>query len=331
MRVAVVGATGNVGTSVVRALARDPGVESIVGIARREPELSVAKTSWVRSDVRSPELVEQLRGSDAVVHLAWLIQPARKQALLRAVNVEGSRRVFRAVADAGVPALVYASSVGAYSPGPKDEAVDERWPTGGIDTSYYARQKSDVERELDRFERDQPGVRVVRLRPGLVFKREAGSEIKRYFVGPLVPRALVQPRLLPVVPAVRRLRFQAVHADDAAEAYRLAVTGHARGAFNVAADPVLDPPELGRLLAARPVRVPAGALRAAAALSWRLRLQPTTPGWVDMALGVPVMDSGRARSELGWSPRRSSADALGELLAGIRRGAGEATPPLAPA
>jgi nucleoside-diphosphate-sugar epimerase len=331
MRVAVVGATGNVGTSVVRALARDPGVESVVGIARREPELSVAKTSWVRSDVRSPELVEQLRGSDAVVHLAWLIQPARKQALLHAVNVEGSRRVFRAVADAGVPVLVYASSVGAYSPGPKDGAVDERWPTGGIDTSYYARQKSDVERELDRFERDQPGVRVVRLRPGLVFKREAGSEIRRYFMGPLVPRALVQPRLLPVVPAVPRLRFQAVHADDAAEAYRLAVTGDARGAFNVAADPVLDPPELGRLLAARPVRVPAAALRGAAALSWRLRLQPTTPGWVDMALGVPVMDSRRARSELGWSPRRSSADALRELLAGIRHGAGEATPPLAPA
>jgi nucleoside-diphosphate-sugar epimerase len=74
--------------------------------------------------------------------------------------VHGSARVFLAVAEAGVPALVYASSVGAYSPGPKDDRVDESWPTGGVAASPYSRQKSEVERRLDRFEAEHPGIRA---------------------------------------------------------------------------------------------------------------------------------------------------------------------------
>jgi hypothetical protein len=65
-------------------------------------------------------------------------------------------------------------------------------------------------------------------------------------------------------------------------------------------------------------------------VSWRLRLQPSEPGWVDMALNVPIMDCSRAREELGWRPRRTSVEALRELLEGIRDGAGIDTPPLAP-
>jgi UDP-glucose 4-epimerase len=80
------------------------------------------KTEWAQADIATDDLVPLLRGADAVIHLAWLIQPSRDDARLRAVNVEGSKRLFRAVADARVPALVYPSSVGAYSPGPKDRA-----------------------------------------------------------------------------------------------------------------------------------------------------------------------------------------------------------------
>ncbi|MDQ4040692.1 MAG: NAD-dependent epimerase/dehydratase family protein, partial [Actinomycetota bacterium] len=203
-----------------------------------------------------------------------VIQPSRDRAATYGINVGGSARVFRAVADAGVPALVYASSVGAYSPGPKDRAVDESWPTDGVKTSFYARDKAEVERVLDRFEAEHPAVRVVRLRPGLKFKREAGAEVRRYFAGPFLPSPLVRRGLIPVIPDVPRLRFQAVHTDDVAEAYRLAVVGDAEGAFNVAADPVLDPAELARVLGARTVPCPAGVLRAVADATWRLRLQP---------------------------------------------------------
>jgi UDP-glucose 4-epimerase len=331
VRVVVTGATGNVGTSVVAALAADARVTEIVGLARRRPQLQSPRTTWVEADIVSAPLTDLFAGADAVVHLAWLIQPSRDAAQLEAVNVAGTQRVFDAAAAAGAKALVHASSIGAYSQGPDDRAVDESWPTGGTPSSFYARHKAAAERALDEVEAAHPELRVVWLRPGLIFKREAASEIRRLFIGPLLPSPLVRPSLLPLLPLPAGLRLQAVHGDDVGEAYRLAVTDErARGAYNVAADPVLDAATLGRTLDARPVRIPARALRAAASLTWRLRLQPTPPGWLDMGMAVPVMDSGRIRRELGWSPRRSAEEALLELLDGLRANAGAQTPPLEP-
>lgn len=329
MRVVVFGATGNVGTSVLEALAGDPRVQEIVGVARRVPAAAWPRTRWVRADVAADPLEPIVEGADAVVNLAWLIQPSRDAAKLRAVNVEGSRRVFAAAAAAGARALVHASSVGVYSAGPKDRRVDESWPRDGIPTSFYSRHKAEAERALDEVERHAAHLRVVRLRPGLIFKREAAQEIRRLFIGPLLPSALVRTSLLPVIPAIPRLAFQAVHARDVGEAYRLAALDErAHGAYNVAAEPVLDVPRLAELLGARPVPVPARLARGLAALTWRLRLQPTPPGWLDLALGSPLMDSARIRDELGWAPRGGGDEALLELIDGLRAAAGADTPPL---
>jgi len=330
MRIVVTGATGNVGTSVLRALAADSRVEEIVGLARRLPRVQYPRTRWLQADITSSPLAPMLHDADVVIHLAWLIQPSRDERMLESVNVLGSRRVFEAAAATGT-ALVHASSIGAYSPGPKDRAVDESWPTDGVQSSFYARHKAACERALDALEQRHPELRVVRLRPGLIFKREAAQEIRRLFAGPLLPSPLLRPGLLPLLPVTDRLVLQAVHADDVAEAYRLAaLEPNARGAYNIAADPVLSPAELGRLLRARPVRVPVGVLRAVAEATWRARLQPTPAGWLDMGLGVPVMDTRRAREELGWTAKRSSGEALLELLEGLCERAGADTPPLAP-
>src|SRR3954469_25957973 len=331
MRVVVVGASGNVGTSVLHALASDSSVDSVLGVARRLPSISFPKTDWAAADITRDPLEPLFAGADAVVHLAWLIQPSRRLDVTRATNVDGSARVFRAAGKAGVGALVYASSVGAYSPGPKDRAVDESWPTEGIPTSFYARHKAAVERILDAFEAAHPDVRVVRLRPGLIFQREAASEIRRLFAGPLLPSPLLRRGLVPVVPRLARLRFQAIHSHDVGEAYRLAVvTGTARGAFNIAAAPVLDPDVLADALGARTVPVPAGALRALADVTWRARLQPTPPGWLDMALAVPIMDTTRAAEHLGWTPAHDAVSTFLELFDGLRQRAGYGTPPLDP-
>jgi UDP-glucose 4-epimerase len=329
MRVVVIGATGNVGTSVLQALASEPGVEEIVAVARRLPQRSFPRTTFVAADIVTADLAPLLHGAHAVVHLAWLIQPGHDESTTRRVNVTGSERVFRATAQAGVPALLYASSVGAYSKGPKDRFVDESWPTEGTPTSFYGRHKASTERQLDRLERERPELRIVRMRPALIFKREAATEVRRLFAGPLLPRTLLAPRFIPVVPDTPRLRFQTVHSLDVGEAFRRALLSEVRGAFNLASDPPIGPRELAEILHARRLKVPAALLRAGAAVTFALRLQPTEPGWVDMGLAVPLMDSSRARSELGWEPRFSAAETLGELIAGMRAGSDLDTPPLA--
>jgi nucleoside-diphosphate-sugar epimerase len=329
MKVVIVGATGNIGTSLLRSLAEEEKVESILGLARRLPSLSIPKVEWAAADVTSDDLAPHFEGAGAVVSLHWLIQPSRDLNKQWMVNVEGNSRLMRAVKEAGVPALVYSSSVGVYSPGPKDRAVDESWPRDGTPSSYYARHKAEVERRLDRFEAENPEVRVVRIRPGLVFKKEAAQGIRRLFGGPFVPTILARPSLIHLLPEMENLRGQVIHSYDVGEAFRQAIVRDVRGAFNVAAEPVLDAHEAGRILDARPLPVPSGAIRAGVELSWRLRLQPVTPGWLDMALNVPVMDTTRARTELGWTPERSAEDALLDLLEGLRTGADFPTPPLA--
>ena len=329
MRIVVTGATGNVGTSLVEALSADPAVDSVLGLARRLPSLDVPKVSWAVADVSSSDLEPHLRGADVVVHLAWLIQPSHRLDVLEATNVEGTARVLAAMGRTGVPALVYASSVGAYSAGPKDRPVDESWPTDGVPTSSYSRHKSATERLLDGFEETHPEVRVVRLRKALIFKREAAWGIRKVFLGRLVPGAVLRPERIPVVPRHPQLVFQGVHTRDVAEAYRLAVVSDARGPFNVAAEPVLDGDELARVFGARAVPVPGAALRVAAAMSWRMHLQPTPPGWVDLAFAVPLLDTTRIRRELGWRPTVRAGDALRELFEGLADGAGAPTPPLA--
>jgi nucleoside-diphosphate-sugar epimerase len=330
MRVVVTGASGNVGTSVLEALGREPKVKEIVGIARRVPEIEMPKVEWVGADILEVDLVPFFEGADAVIHLAWAIQPSRDESVTERINVEGSRRVFEAAAAAKAGALVYASSVGAYSPGPKERQVDESWPVEGIPTSFYSRHKAATEDLLDDLEPRAPDLRIVRLRPGLIFKAEAASEIRRLFAGPFLPGFLVQKRLVPLLPKVPRLRFQAVDSRDVGEAYRLAVVRDVHGAFNIAADPEIGIEELCELFGARSFPLPASALRSAADLSWKLRLQPSPPGWVDLALGVPMMDTTRARTELGWEPAVTSLDALDDLLAGLRHAKGAETPPLEP-
>lgn len=329
MRIAVIGATGNVGTALLRRLHAAEEVTSIVGVSRRGPDRAGEPydgVEWHRIDVSerasAPRLVEALRGADAVVHLAWVIRPNRDTDLLHRTNVEGSRRVFEAAAAAGVPHVVYASSVGAYGradgAAPGSTPADESFPTHGVESSHYGRQKAEVERILDEVAAAHPEMLVSRLRPGLIFQEEAGPEIRDYFLGALAPRPLLRlvgARVLPVLPWPHGILTQAVHADDIADAYWRVIDQRAGGAFNVAAEPVVGPDAIGTVLgASRWLPLPVPVVRAVLAVAYRLRLQPTDPGWIDMAAVTPVMSTERLRSTTGWSPRRSSLDALAAVV-----------------
>lgn len=347
MKVLVTGASGNLGTALRRRLAREDDVE-VVGLVRRPPEPSAGgRVRWVGADLASPASVpvleREMADADAVVHLAWLLQPSRDEAALRAANVDGTRRVATAAATAGVH-LVHASSVGAYAPratpvpdgaegpdGQPRDAVGEDWPTTGVPTSLYSRQKVAAERVLDEVQRAVPGARVARLRPGLVLQGDAGSEIGRYFLGGLLPLSLLGRVALPVLPLPEEVVFQVVHADDVAEAVLRVLRTGAQGPFNLVAPPVVDRKDVAAAVRAQRVpRLPARALRALATVTWRARLQPTEAGWVDLLTQVPLLSSALARAELGWEPAVRAQDALTELVDGLGRGRGASTPPLRP-
>src|SRR5690606_34227367 len=150
------------------------------------------------------------------------------------------------------------------------------------------------------------------------------------FIGPAVPRWLLRPGRLPVVPGVRGLRFQATHASDIAAAYHAAVVREVSGPFNIASEPVIDPGLLAETLGARQLPMTAGILRAAVGRGWHARVVPIEPAWIDMAMQTPIMDCARARHELGWEPTVASTDALRELFDGLADRAGGPTPPLHP-
>jgi UDP-glucose 4-epimerase len=330
----VTGATGNIGTALMAELLVTTGVSSVLGLSRRPPpEGWLADAEWRQVDVLGNDLEDAFRGADAVVHLAWLFQPTHRPELTWRVNVNGTKRVLEAAAGTGVGALVVASSVGAYSPRHSLTPVDESWPTDGVPTAAYSREKAYVERLLDVFRYEHPGIRVVRMRTAFVFQRASATEQRRLFLGPLVPAALLLRRgRIPFLPDIGgELVLQAVHAADAARAYRQALLRPVDGAFNIAADPVIDMPELARRLGVPARRVPFRPARAAVTLAWGAHLVPAAPGLLDLVRQLPVMATGRAREVLDWQPHLSGLDAITEFLDGLRDGDDGPTPPLASA
>lgn len=320
MRIVIVGASGNVGTALLRQLAG--GDDEVIGVSRRIPSPTAPYDGalWRSVDISAATAPEQLarvfEGADAVVNLAWLFQPTRDPAQLQRVGVGGLLSVARAVTQAGVPHLVHMSSVGAYSPAEPGTRVDESWPTDGVPTSVYSRHKAAAERVLDDVEAEHPDLLVTRFRPGLVLQASAGSALLRYGLPGWMPAAVV--RLLPVLPIDGRIALPVVHADDVARAVLGAVRRRIGGAFNLSAEPRIGRAGLAKALGAVALPLPSSVLRAVVDLSFRAHLQRLDVGWVDLAFSVPLLDTGRARRELEWIPQVDAQTALEQAVHGMQ-------------
>jgi nucleoside-diphosphate-sugar epimerase len=179
----------------------------------------------------------------------------------------------------------------------------------------YSVHKAAAERVLDAVAAGHPGLLITRFRPGLVLQRSAGSSLLRYGVPGYVPARLIQ--LLPVLPLDRKLVVPVVHADDVAAAISAAIEQHKGGAFNLAAEPGITRDDIAQALRAFPVQVPERVLRVVVDLTWRSRLQRIDAGWIDLAFAAPLMDTTRARTELGWAPATDAKSALREVISGI--------------
>jgi UDP-glucose 4-epimerase len=338
LTVAVTGATGNVGTALLRRLT-DPasGVADVRGLARRQPpdEAPYERVRWHLVDLGEPTsetlLPAFLQGVDAVVHLAWALQPGRQPERLRRVNVDGTRRLVEAAAKAGVRHVVHMSSLGAYAPAAVGQRVTEDWPVTGIPSAQYSRDKSAAEQVVREVVGRRSDITLTVVRPTLVMQPEAGSEIGRYFLGPLVygaARALpgAVARLLPLPAPDLHVGF--VHADDVADAIVRILDRRAAGPFNLTAEPLVDAGGLARVLGTYRVPVPAPLVRTGLSVAFRAHLVPTEPGWLDIALKAPALDASRARTVLGWEPQHAADDVLRQFVAALGRGEGAADHPL---
>lgn len=327
-RIVVTGASGNVGAGVLRALARQIPEAEVVGVCRRPPAQGemYERVRWHAIDLASPNAATQLepamRDADVVIHLALAVQPVRDTDYLRRANVLGTQAVLTAMTAAGIQQLVYASSLGVYAGG-ATAPVPESWPDTGQPTSTYSRNKVTVERMLDQFVLEHPETVVARFRPTVVVQREAAYLIRTLYLGPFVPRAVLQllrSRLLPILPLPTGIGLQFVHADDVGDAVVRMMQHRAHGSFNVAAD-ILDTATVAGLVGARPVDVSPRIVRAVIVALNRVGLVALTPGWFDVATNTPLMDTSKARRELGWIPRHSSMDSAQELIDGLADGA----------
>lgn len=337
MRLVVTGATGNVGTALLRLLRTKPEVAEVTAVVRRPPDEEEApydQAKWTGIDLASSDsvgrLTELMRGADAVAHLAWDIVGGRGRREQRRTNLLGTGHVLAAMAAAKVPHLVHLSSVAAYAPEPSHRLrVTEEWPLGGVPGSVYSADKVAAERLLDRARSARPELTVARLRPPAVLQPEAASELGRYVLGKLSPvlrYRWLRPQLLPMPD----FTAQVVHAADVADLIWRVLRAGGEGAYNVASEPVLRSSEIAAALGARRMPTPTWLLAPVLDASSSLRVQPLDRSWLDMITQTPLVSSRRAREELGWQPTHQAYRVLSAVGRAVYAGAGAASPRLAP-
>lgn len=320
MKVAVTGGSGQLGTLVLERLVDDPAVERVYDLDMRPPAFASAKLKFLEADVRDGDLVEDLlRGCDALVHLAFIVTPHLPREVFEAINIEGSKNVFRAAVAAGIERIVYCSSLAAYGvvPGHPRPIVEDT-PRVFQPDFPYAAAKHRVEGFLDGFEVRHSGIRIARLRPSIPIGRRRGSVLAR-LLGLSLDRGFL--------PAPSAMPMPLVWDEDLADAVVLALALRARGAFNVSADDPLPAAELAAAAGLRHLPLPRSALGLVTRLSpvlARLGLgEPVDPAWQRHAEVVMEPSSARARAELGWRPRCPTAATVIRRVLALESGAGE--------
>ncbi|OBF32115.1 epimerase [Mycobacterium sp. ACS1612] len=320
LTVAVTGPTGDIGISAVQALENDPAVGRIVGMARRPFDPAAhgwTRTQYLQGDILDREAVDALvADADVVIHLAFIILGSREESAR--VNLQGTRNVFEATVAAARPRrLVYTSSVAAYgyhadNPVPITEDV----PPRGSPEHYYSEQKAACEAALAEITGGS-SLEVYVLRPCIVAgpKAPALAEAMPWnqLPGPVKRIAQALPVLKPPFPDPGT-PLQLVHHDDVAAAIALAATTSAPpGAYNLAGDGVLSMSDVAEALGARPIRLPRVTASAASQVIARLPFVPSALEWLHAGRTSVLMDTTKAKTVLGWTPKYTAAETLSLL------------------
>ncbi|HUP92302.1 MAG TPA: NAD-dependent epimerase/dehydratase family protein [Solimonas sp.] len=295
--VLVTGASGLVGSRLVRALAADPRWRVVATDLRDDP----AWPAGFAADLASADWPTLLRNHDIerVVHLAAVVatRAGHDAGRVREIEVGGTQRLFRGCTQAGVSQFLVASSGAAYGYAPgMPEPLSEDWPLRPHPDFPYSAHKQEIEAWLAA-QPAPPRTLVLRLctvlAPGRSSPVTALFERKRV----LVLRGVRSP-------------FCFVHVDDVAAAFQRALEANAAGTYNLAGAGVLELREIARRMGARTLELSPALLRLALRAGRALRLTGFTPGQVDFLAYRPVLDAGRLRRELGFATGFSSEQAF---------------------
>ena len=319
MRVFLTGGTGLLGSHLAEEL-RTHG-HHVVALHREGADtghLAALECELIAGDIRDPieSLAAAMVRCTHVVHGAALVYAGATWPTIREVNVDGTRNVLRAAAQAAVEHALHVSSVAVY--GTVDGVVDEDFPLDGDLPvgDLYARSKREAE-AVARGVEEKRGIPVAIARPSAVY-----GERDRL----MVP-ALADILRRPVVPVFGpgENTLPVVYAGNVASAMRLVLETGRSGpdaTWNLGCDEPLTQRGLFAGLAdglgVRPryVRLPTGLVRAGVSVLSAAGVK--TPGAAHLplervarlALGENPYASRRIRDDLGWTPAHAHEEAL---------------------
>jgi UDP-glucose 4-epimerase len=302
MRYLITGGTGYIGTRLVHRLGARPDVDRMVIADVRPPRRHMPKTEYERLDVRdrvgTRSLLRRVR-PDAVVHLAFILNPIHDQGLMYDVDVGGCQNVLEAASGAGVQQVLVTSSTTAYGAFPDNPVpLTEEHPVRGMSRYAYARDKAESDRLCQLWALQHPERTMTIVRPSIVFGPGVDNYIVRLWTE--------QPFQADMGNLDAPIQF--LHEDDLAEALVRLLEGRHAGAFNVAGEGLMTLRECAELAGSPTRRVPFRLYRALAGALWTLRVSEVPAGQLDFARFPWVVSNRKLKETLGWTPSHTSRE-----------------------
>jgi UDP-glucose 4-epimerase len=324
MRYLITGGSGYIGGRLVELLSGREDTERILITDIRPPAASRPKTSFERMDIRDAQMRRLIESEapDALVHLAFVLNPMRDEGTMYDIDVNGTQNVLDAASKAGVQHVLVASSTTAYGAWPDNPVpLTEDSPVRGMPDYEYARDKTEIDRMCQLWAAQHPDRVMTIVRPCIVF----GPNVDNYII-----RFWVNAPFIPLIDGVD-MDLQYVHEDDVVEALTRLLIGRHAGAFNLTGDGTVKLSESAEIAGLKTRRVPFGLYRRVASAMWRMRVPraEAPPGQLDFTRYPWIASNEKIKRELGWTPRYTSRETF-EIAVRGKRAPSAAAPAPAP-
>jgi len=310
VRYLITGGSGYIGSRLTEILALRDDVERIIDLDVRPPARPQAKATFVRGDVRDYAAIRAVlerERPDAVVHLAFVLNPIRDEGRMYDIDVNGTAAVLRAAADAGTEQVLVTSSATAYGAFPDNpKPIAEDWPVRGQPDFSYARHKADADRICQLWALENPDRVMTIVRPCIVF----GPNVDNY-----ISRTWKNSSFLPILDGVDE-DYQLVHEDDVVSAIIGLLDGKAGGAFNVAGDGTMTWRESAELVGLKTRVMSMRTTRRIYAAAWALHAPrvEAPPGNLNFIRYPWVVSNEKLKSEIGWQPSATTREVFVETM-----------------